>query len=210
MVVCSFGGGVSSCPLVQRCAGFRGFRTCHRLALVLWWCVPCLLSSPLLCLWCIALEYGFISRFKGVFSGFWGANMCLYGFGVLRGLWGFCARVELGGLKACGVFASILSSFVLFLVLYFVLFLVLLLLCLHPFISLSFFVLLHCFCDSLGVGVVSFSLSVYTQKERAQFLASSLVLLWVVGLLWVYYMLNAFLSVDSFAFGNIHPAPQVR
>lgn len=82
---------------------------------------------------------------------------------------------------ACGVFASILSSFVLFLVLYFVLFLVLLLLCLHPFISLSFFVLLHCFCDSLGVGVVSFSLSVYTQKERALRVgASSLVLLWVV------------------------------
>ena len=81
---------------------------------------------------------------------------------------------------ACGVFASILSSFVLFLVLYFVLFLVLLLLCLHPFISLSFFVLLHCFCDSLGVGVVSFSLSVYTQKERALRVgASSLVLLCV-------------------------------
>ena len=73
----------------------------------------------------------------------------------------------------CGVFASILSSFVLFLVLYFVLYLVLLLLCLHPFISLSFFVLLHCFCDSLGVGVVSFSLSVYTQKERAHRVGTS-------------------------------------
>ena len=32
----------------------------------------------------------------------------------------------------------------------------------------------------------------------------------VVGLLWVYYMLSAFLSVVSFAFENIHPAPQVR
>ena len=76
-----------SCPLVRRCAGVRGFRTCrtcHRLALVLWWCVPCLLSSPLLCLWCIALEYGFISRFKGVFRGFYGADVYLYGFGVLR------------------------------------------------------------------------------------------------------------------------------
>ena len=32
----------------------------------------------------------------------------------------------------------------------------------------------------------------------------------VVGLLWVYYMLSAFLSVASFDFENIHPAPQVR
>lgn len=181
--MCSFGGGVSSCPLVQRSAGFRCFRTCRRLALVLLWCVPCLLPAFLLCLWCNTLEYGFISRFKGVFRGFYGADEYLYGFGALLGLCGFCARVELGGLEACGVFASILSSFVLFLVLYFVLFLVLLLLCLHPFISLSFFVLLHCFCDSLGVGVVSFSLSVYTQKERAQSVfASSLVLL--VGFLY--------------------------
>ena len=107
--MCSFGGGVSSCPLVQRSAGFRGFRTCHRSALVLLWCVPCLLSSPLLCLWCIALEYGSISRFKGVFRGFCGVGVYLCGFGALRGLWGFCARVELGGLKACGVFASVLS-----------------------------------------------------------------------------------------------------
>ena len=51
---------------------------------LLLWCVPCLLSSPLLCLWCIALEYGFISRFKGVFRGFYGADVYLYGFGVLR------------------------------------------------------------------------------------------------------------------------------
>ena len=33
---------------------------------------------------------------------------------------------------------------------------------------LSFFVLLHCLCGSLGVVVVSFSLSDSTQKERAQ------------------------------------------
>ena len=117
MVVCSFGGGVSSCPLVQRSAGFRCFRTCrtcHRSALVLWWCVPCLLPAFLLCLWCIALEYGSISRFKGVFRGFYGADVYLYGFGALLGLCGFCARVELGGLEACGVFASILSLLPLF------------------------------------------------------------------------------------------------
>ena len=112
--MCSFGGGVSSCPLVQRSAGFRCFRTCRtcrRLALVLLWCVPCLLPACLLCLWCIASEHGSISRFKGVFRGFYGVDVCLYGFGVLRGLCGFCARVELGGLKACGVFAPIFSFF---------------------------------------------------------------------------------------------------
>ena len=44
---------------------------------------------------------------------------------------------------------------------------------------LSFFVLLHCLCGSLGVVVVSFSLAVYTQKERARRVgASSLVLMW--------------------------------
>lgn len=98
---------------------------------------------------------------------------------------------------ACGVFASILSSFVLFLDLSFVLFLVLLLLCL-PFFLSSLLLLLSLFlpsllvllssacplaclvCSCVLVGFVfSFSLSDYTQKERAQFLASSLVLLWV-------------------------------
>ena len=45
---------------------------------------------------------------------------------------------------------------------------------------LSLFVLLHCLCGSLGVVVVSFSLSDYTQKERALRVgASSLVLLCV-------------------------------
>ena len=76
--------------------------------------VPRLLPAFLLCLWCIALEYGSISRFKGVFRGFWGADVCLYGLRSLRGLWGFCVREWLGGYMACGVFApifSFLSSF---------------------------------------------------------------------------------------------------
>ena len=38
---------------------------------------------------------------------------------------------------------------------------------------LSFFVLLHCLCGSLGVVVVSFSLSDYTQKERARRVGAS-------------------------------------
>lgn len=169
---------LSSCPLVQRCAGVRGFRTCRRSALVLWWCAPRLLSALLHCACRVACEYGSISRFKGVLRGFWGANVCLYGFGVLRGLCGFCARVELGGLEACGVFASILSSFVLFLVLSYVL----LLLCLPFFLSsllllLSLFLLssacpLGCLASALGL-VLSlcglllfpFPLRMYGQKK---------------------------------------------
>ena len=156
-VVCSFGGGVSWCPLVQRCAGVRGFRTCHRLALVLWWCAPCLLSALLHCACRVACKYGSISSFKGVFSAFWGADVCLCGFGALLGLCGFCAREVFGGLEACGVFASILSSFVLFLVLSYVL----LLLCLPFFLSsllllLSLFLLssacpLGCLASDLGL-----------------------------------------------------------
>ena len=78
--------------------------------------------------------------------------------GALRGLWGFCVREWLGGLKACCVFAFLLSF------------------CLSSFapvfasfyagcpslLWLSFFVLLHCLCGSLGVGGVAFSLTDYT------------------------------------------------
>ena len=32
----------------------------------------------------VACEYGFISRFKGVFSALWGADVCLYGLRPLR------------------------------------------------------------------------------------------------------------------------------
>ena len=66
-----------------------------------------LLSALLLCACRVACKYGSISRFKGVFSAFCGVCVGLLGLGALRGLCGFCARVELGGLKACGVFASV-------------------------------------------------------------------------------------------------------
>ena len=95
---------------------------------------------------------------------------------ALRGLCGFCTRVELGGLKACGVFASLFV-----LLPFFFCSCVCLLLC-----WLSFFALVVFLCPLalslwlFGCVVVSFSLTDYTQKERAQFLASSLVLLWVV------------------------------
>ena len=104
-VVCSFRGGVSSCPLVR---GFRTFRTCHRLALVLWCRVPAFCPPFSLCLWSITFGYAFISRFKGVFRGFGGEDVYLCGLRYLRGLWGFCVREWLGGFMACCVFASIL------------------------------------------------------------------------------------------------------
>ena len=50
------------------------------------------LSALLLYVWCTAYKYGPISRFKGVFRGFWGACVGLCCLGALRGLWGFCVR----------------------------------------------------------------------------------------------------------------------
>ena len=135
--------------------------------------IPCLLSALSLCLWRAMPEYGSISRSKGVFSGFWGFRVGLCCLGGLRGLWGFCARVELGGYMACGVFAFLFLSLSLVVLVF--IFVVLL------FVLLSLLVLLCSACPlSLWV-VVSFSLSVYAQKERAQsvVLASSLRLLWV-------------------------------
>ena len=55
--------------------------------------VPSFLSALLPCLCRVACKYAFISRFKGVFRGFWGADVYLYGLMSLRGLCGFCARV---------------------------------------------------------------------------------------------------------------------
>ena len=65
----------------------------------------CLLSALSLCLWRVGCKYALISRFKGVFRGFYGADVYLYELRSLRGLWGFCVREWLGGLEACGVFA---------------------------------------------------------------------------------------------------------
>ena len=59
--------------------------------------IPAFLSAFLLCLWCAMLECGSVSRFRGVFRGFYSADVYLYGLRSLRGLCGFCARVELGG-----------------------------------------------------------------------------------------------------------------
>ena len=93
--------------IVSTCGRWSGFRGCSLLSCR----VPCRLPALSLCLWWVALEYAFVSRFKGVFRGFWGADVYLYGLRALRGLWGFCVREWLGGLKACGGFACKISSF---------------------------------------------------------------------------------------------------
>ena len=80
--------------------------------------------------------------------------MGLFVLGALRGLWGFCARVKLGGFGTCCVFASLfLLSF----------------LCLLAIDAL-------CFCLSsclvfvlfVFVVVVSFSLSDYMDKKKGR------------------------------------------
>ena len=130
----------------------------------------CLLSASSLCLWCVALEYGSISRFWGVFRGFYGADVYLYGLRSLRGLCGFCARVELGGLKSCGVFAPVFSFcpllFFFFAYLQGLCFVILFLSSLPAlFVLVSLWVFVCV--------VVSFSLSDYTQKERARRVGAS-------------------------------------
>lgn len=58
------------------------------------------LSALSLCACRVACKYGSISRFKGVFRGFYMFGVGLCCLRALRGLWGFCARVELGGFGA--------------------------------------------------------------------------------------------------------------
>ncbi len=125
----------------------------------------CLLPAFLLCACRVACKYAFISRFKGVFSVVWGADVYLYGLRSLRGLCGFCTRVELGGYKTCGVFAPIYPFICLYLPFFLSLYLLLVLLSFVGLVAFRFplFVLLF----SLWVFVFSFSLADYTQKERA-------------------------------------------
>lgn len=93
----------------------------------------------------------------------------LYCFGALRGLWGFCVREWLGGLEACGVFALRFASLLLLFILLSgfrgVLPLASRLACSAAFLA-------------LWVGCCFFFPYGCTDKRRAQFLASSLVLLW--------------------------------
>lgn len=110
--------------------------------------------------------------------------------------------MELGGLKACGVFASIFSFFHLLRISSGAL----------PLLSLA--CPLGCLASALGL-VISlfvgccffFPFGLCAKRKGAIPCVLSCP---VVGLLWVYYKLSAFLSVASFDFENIHPAPQVR
>ena len=121
-----------------------------------------LLVAFSLCSRCVACKYGSISHSKGVFRGFPLLDVCLYCSGALRGLWGFCTRVELGGLKACGVFAFLFILFA---------FRFILLPCFWGFaIVAPWLVLLSCLSCFVFVVGVAFSLTDYTQKERAQVL----------------------------------------
>ena len=70
---------------------------------------PLLSSLCCFCSWCVACKYGSIWLFKGVFSGFCGADVCLYGLRSLRGLWGFCVLEMFGGFGACGDFLHNIS-----------------------------------------------------------------------------------------------------
>ena len=147
-------------------------------ALVLWWrvflllCrVPCLLPALSPCVWLVACKYGSISHFKGVFSVVWGCCVGLCCLGALRGLCGFCTRVELGGLEACGVFASVFPLLCLPLSLFALPFILLCSGCL-------LLVLLPCLCSLCGL-LFLFPLRTI-RKERARRVgASSLVLLCV-------------------------------
>ena len=104
--------------------------------------------------------------------------------GGLRGLCGFCTRVELGGLKACGVFASIYSFICLYSPLFAFLFISLLASC--PFVlrwsgCLSF--LLVCpLVFLVGFCIFFFPYGLYAKRKDAKvlLLASSLRVLCVL------------------------------
>ena len=130
----------------------------------------CLLSALLLCPRCVVFEYGSISRFKGVFRGFCGACVGLCCSCALRGLCGFCARVELGGLKACGVFAPI---FIFFVYVFAFFFISLPAFCPSPYLLCSgclLLVLLHCFSFSALALCFLFPLRTTRKKRGRKFL----------------------------------------
>ena len=110
-------------------------------------------------------------------------------------------REWLGGLEACGVFAPV-----------FVLLSCLLSLLLSFWLSFSLFApVVFCLSSFLVFPALAlyflFPLR-YMRKKKGR--NSLRPLLFCCGALWVYYMLSASLSVASFDFEKIQPAPQVR
>ena len=139
---------------------------------------------------------------RAFLARFWAFRVGLCCLRALLGLCGFCTRVELGGLKACCVFAPIFI--VLPLVLSF---------CpaflLSVFLPLFIlFACLVCSCVLVAFVVVSFSLSDYTQKERAQVLC--VLSCPVVGLLCEIglsvLVKFVFVSLDCFGYAFIRGA----
>ena len=84
-----------------------GFRTCRRLALVLWSCVLSFCPLSRFVFGALYLNMPLFRVFRGFLAGFRAFRVGLCGLRALRGLWGFCVREWLGGLEACGVFASL-------------------------------------------------------------------------------------------------------
>ena len=140
-----------------------------------------LLSALSLCLWCVVFEYGLISRFNGVFRGFWAFRVGLCCLRALRGLCGFCVREWLGGLKACGVFAPVFHLLPISFCLSFYLFTCFLSFTLSALFWLSFACPFVLSCLFLGLCVFFFPFGLHAKRKGAKVLlfASSLGVLWV-------------------------------
>ena len=124
------------------------------------WCVPAFCPLCCICFPALVPKYALFRVLRAFLAWFWCVCVGLYCLGALRGLCGFCAREWLGGLKACGVFASVFSFcpllFFFFAYLQGLCFVILFLSSLP-----ALFVLV-----SLWVFVFSFSLTDYTQKRK--------------------------------------------
>ena len=105
-----------------------------------------------------------------------GVGLCC--LGALRGLWGFCVREWLGGLEACGVFASVFLLLSLCLLSFYAL-------CLSsgalPLLSSCLPCLFLCPCGFLCVLLFLFPFRAIRKKKgrKGLSLASSLRVLWV-------------------------------
>ena len=129
----------------------------------------CLLSALSLCLWCIACEYAFICVFKAVLAGF-GRFVWVYVvlcFAWLVWLLYACGVRRFKGLLRVCLYFSASLPFFLSLYLLFVLHLVCFVLVVFCLSSCIVFVALWV------LVVVSFSLTDYTQKERARRVGAS-------------------------------------
>ena len=135
------------------------------------WCVPSL--CPLACLTpaSLCLNMPLFCVLRGFWRGFSCSVWVCLAWVLCVDCGAFYVRVRLGGFGACGVFCLSFSSFLLL---------------------SSLFLLSSCSCPASLLGFCSWSLGLlvlwllfpfpfrmYRQKERAQFLASSLRGLWV-------------------------------